>query len=77
MQAACYTCPMNDEVPISDARANLSELVTEVRMLRRCVLLTQRGKVRAAVVPGELGDAIRAVGGPEAALKILSAALPG
>jgi prevent-host-death family protein len=57
---------------ISDARANLSELVTSVRMLRRCVLLTQRGKPRAAVVPHELGEAINAAGGPDAVLKLLA-----
>lgn len=62
---------METEVPISEARANLSELVASVRLLRRCVLLTQRGKPRAAIVPAELGEAINAAGGPDAALKLL------
>ena len=65
---------MDDErVAISDARANLTELVASVRLLRRCVFLTQRGKVRAAIVPAELGEAVQAAGGPDAALKKLGA----
>jgi len=72
-QAVCYTRLMEQEsVAISDARANLTELVNSVRLLRRCVLLTQRGKVRAAIVPGELGEAIQAAGGPDAALAKLA-----
>jgi prevent-host-death family protein len=64
---------MEDEnVAISDARANLTEIVASVRLLRRCVFLTQRGKVRAAIVPAELGEAIQAAGGPDAALKKLT-----
>jgi prevent-host-death family protein len=63
----------NESLPISDARANLTELVASVRLLRRCVFLTQRGKVRAAIVPAELGEAIQAAGGPDAALKKLTA----
>lgn len=59
-------------VAISDARANLTELVASVRLLRRCVLLTQRGKARAAIVPAELGEAINAAGGPDAALALLN-----
>ena len=71
-QAIWYSALVAEEtVPISTARANLTELVTSVRMLRRCVLLTQRGKVRAAIVPAELGEAINAAGGPDAALKLL------
>jgi prevent-host-death family protein len=62
----------DEQVPISEARANLSELVASVRLLRRCVLLTQRGKPRAAVVPAELGEAIIAAGGPDAALRKLT-----
>jgi prevent-host-death family protein len=64
----------NESLPISDARANLTELIASVRLLRRCVFLTQRGKVRAAIIPADLGEAIQAVGGPDAALKKLTAA---
>lgn len=59
-------------MPISEARANLTELIASVRLLRRCVFLTQRGKVRAAIVPPELGEAIQAAGGPDAALAKLA-----
>lgn len=59
---------------VSDARANMSDLLASVRYQRRCVLLTQRGKIRAAVIPPDLGEAIIAVGGPDAALAALRAA---
>jgi prevent-host-death family protein len=58
-------------LPISEARANLTELVASVRLLRECVLLTQRGKPRAAIVPLDLGEAIGAAGGVDNALAIL------
>jgi prevent-host-death family protein len=71
-QAVCYSSRMDEgSLPISDARANLTEVIASVRLLRRCVMLTQRGKPRAAIVPAELGDAINAAGGPDAALAIL------
>lgn len=73
-----YTPTVTDEqVPISEARANLSELVHSVRLLRKCVMLTQRGKPRAAIVTAELGEAVIAAGGPDAALAILSSAMEG
>jgi hypothetical protein len=59
-------------VPISEARSNLSDLVSEVRLLRRCVLLTQRGKTRAAIIPGELGELINQLGGPDVAIGLLT-----
>jgi prevent-host-death family protein len=63
---------MEDEtMPISEARANLTDLVGRVRWQRHCVMLTQRGARRAAIVPADLGDAIADVGGPDAALAIL------
>lgn len=72
MGSPWYTTTVTDEqVPISEARANLSDLVASVRLLRRCVMLTQRGKPRAAIVPAELGEAINAAGGPDAVLKML------
>ena len=61
-------------VPISEARQNLSDLVSTVRLLRRCVLLTQRGKTRAAIVPAELGEMINQVGGPDVAIDLLTRA---
>lgn len=60
-----------DEKPIAEARANLSELIATVRLLRQGVRLTRRGKPQAAVVPTELADAAEAVGGMDAAAEIL------
>lgn len=60
-----------DEQPISEARANLTELVANVRLLRRGIFLTRRDKRQAAIVPVELGEAAEAVGGPDAAVAIL------
>jgi prevent-host-death family protein len=72
-QEVWYSALVDTEsVAISEARANLSEVVSSVRLLRRCVFLTQRGKRRAALVPVELGEAVKAAGGPDAALKLLS-----
>ena len=60
-----------DDKPIAEARANLTELVANVRLLRRPVRLSRRGKPQAALVPVELADAAEAVGGPDAAAEIL------
>ena len=62
---------VKDELPISEARANLSEVINQVRLLRRCVRLTSRGKPHAALVPVELADAAGDAGGPEIAAEIL------
>lgn len=59
--------------PIAEARANLSELLNSVRLLRRVYFLTSRGKSQAAVVPAELGEAIVEAGGADAVLKLLRA----
>ncbi len=60
-----------DDKPIAEARANLTELVANVRLLRHSVHLTRRGKPQAAIVPVELADAAEAVGGPDAAAEML------
>jgi prevent-host-death family protein len=60
-----------DEQPIAEARANLSDLIARVRLLRTQVRLTRRGKPQAAVVPVELADAAEAVGGPDKAAELL------
>lgn len=60
-----------DYKPIAEARANLSELTTSVRLLRQGVQLTRRGKPQAALVPFELAEAAEAVGGMDAATEIL------
>lgn len=63
-----------DDKPIAEARANLSELIASVRLLRLGVLLTRRGKPQAALVPYELAQAADAVGGMDAAIGILNKA---
>jgi hypothetical protein len=65
---------MNDDVTITEARANLSEVVATARLQKRCIFLTQRRNRRGAVISAELGEAIQAAGGPETALKLLTAA---
>jgi prevent-host-death family protein len=60
-----------DEKPIAEARANLSELIATVRLLRQGVHLTRRGKPQAAIVPVELADAAEVVGGMDTATEIL------
>jgi hypothetical protein len=63
-----------DEFLAGDARANLTEIVARVRMLRTVVTIVAPTKARkpiAAVVPAELGEAINAAGGPDVALKLL------
>lgn len=60
-----------DDKPISDARANLTEMVASVRLLRRAVRLSRRGKPQAALVPVELAEAAEAAGGMDAAAEIL------
>jgi prevent-host-death family protein len=64
----------DDDVTITEGRANLSEVVATARLQHRCIFLTQRGKRRGAVVSAELGEAIQAAGGPDAALALLNAA---
>lgn len=64
-----------EEQPISEARANITELVASVRLLRRCVFLTRRDKPQAVIVPVELGEAVLAVGGADAATALLKAAI--
>lgn len=58
-------------LPTSEARANLSDVIASVRLLRICTYLTRRGKPQAAIVPVELADAVRDAGGPDAAAEIL------
>lgn len=66
----------DENIPISEARANITEVIASVRLLRRCVFLTRRDKPQAAVVPVELGELVRAVGGVDAATAILTGHVP-
>ncbi|MCX5209726.1 type II toxin-antitoxin system Phd/YefM family antitoxin [Kitasatospora sp. NBC_00240] len=67
---------ITDDVPISEARANITDVIASVRLLRRCVFLTRRDKPQAAVIPVELGQLIRQVGGVDAAAAILTGHVP-
>jgi len=60
-----------DDKPIAEARANLTELIASVRLLRQGVQLSRRGKPQAALVPFELATAAEAAGGMDAATEIL------
>lgn len=59
-------------MPASQARANISEVITRVRLLRWTIFLTNRGKPVAAVVPIALGKLVRRAGGADAAAAILA-----
>jgi hypothetical protein len=61
--------------PIAEARTNLSELHSAVRLLRRVYFLTSRGTRQVALVPVELGELAEQVGGPDSAAAILAAHL--
>ena len=60
-----------EELPIAEARANLSEITSRVRHTREPVRLTRRGSPQAAIVTAELGDAAEAAGGLDKAAEIL------
>ncbi|GLW73709.1 hypothetical protein Kpho02_60070 [Kitasatospora phosalacinea] len=57
--------------PIAEARANLSELLSAVRLLKRTYFLASRGKRQAALVPVDLGELVEQVGGPDKAAQLL------
>ncbi|MFF5261447.1 type II toxin-antitoxin system Phd/YefM family antitoxin [Actinomadura viridis] len=60
-----------ESLPTSEARANLSDVIASVRLLRRCIYLTRRDKPQAALVPVELADAAVEAGGADPAAQIL------
>jgi len=60
-----------ENVPVADARANLTDVVARVRYTRESVRLTRRGTPQAVIVPVDIGDLIEAVGGPDKAGEIL------
>lgn len=73
---------MNDKAEISqdmrvaDARANITELISHVRLLRWIVILRNRRTPMAGLVPIELAEAAKKVGGADKAIAILSAHFP-
>jgi hypothetical protein len=60
--------------PITEARANISDLVAATQLLRRVYFLTRRDTRKAALIPAELGELIVQVGGVEKAAEILRSA---
>lgn len=52
-----------DTMQVSDARANLTEVVNAVRLQDRTVRLTRRGTPQAAIVPMDVLDLIEQAGG--------------
>lgn len=55
-----------DAQPISEARANLTDLVSAVRFQKRLVYLTKRDAPQAALIPTSTANLIREVGGLDA-----------
>ena len=60
-----------NELPIAEARANLSDVASQVRYTREPVRLTRRGTPQVTLVPVEIGDLVEAVGGSDRAAEIL------
>lgn len=54
-----YTDPMS-EMPVTDARQHLSDVVNRAHFAGETVYLTRRGRRLAAVVPAELLEALEA-----------------
>jgi len=52
-----------ETMAVSEARANLTEVVNAVRLQDRSVRLTRRGAPQAAVVPIDVLDLIEQLGG--------------
>lgn len=66
---------ISEDMKVADARANLTELISRVRLLRWTIVLSNRQTPMAALVPIELGQLIRRAGGADAAAAILEAHL--
>lgn len=66
--------PINPEMAVAEARANLTEVLNAVRLQDRTVRIGRRGVPQAGVVPIDVLDLIDAVGGLAATRAILSIA---
>jgi len=60
-----------DEIGIAEARSNLTELVTHVRLLKRVKFLTNRNRRMAALVPVEVGELVEEFGSPDALVEFV------
>lgn len=63
---------IKEDVKVAVARANITEVIARVRLLRWTVFLINRQTPMAAVVPIELGRLIRRAGGADVAAGILA-----
>lgn len=63
---------IQEDVTVAVARANITEVISRVRLLRWTVFLINRRTPMAAVVPIELGRLIRRAGGADQAAAILA-----
>jgi prevent-host-death family protein len=63
-----------DDLSIAEARANLSEVLSSVRLQDRKVRLNRRGAPQAVVLPPDFDALIEAAGGLDAARDALRAA---
>ncbi|MGA5435466.1 prevent-host-death family protein [Streptomyces cellulosae] len=66
-----------NEHSIAEARANLSEVLSAVRLRRETHFLYSRSKGQAAVVPFDLGQLIEEAGGPDAVADLLKSRKEG
>lgn len=66
---------IEQDMKVADARANLTELISRVRLLRWTVFLHNRRTPMAALVPIEVGKLIRRAGGADQVVAILEAHL--
>jgi len=48
-----YDRCMSDEIPVTEARAQFSELINRVGFGKECIVLTRHGKPLVALVPAE------------------------
>jgi hypothetical protein len=66
---------IEQDMVVSAARANITEVLARVRLLRWTVFLLNRRTPVAAIVPIELGQLVRQIGGADRAAEILRAHL--
>lgn len=62
---------VREDMVVSEARANITEVLARVRLLRWTVFLFNRRTPVAAIVPIELGRLVRRAGGADRAAEIL------
>lgn len=61
-----------EDMPVSEARANITDVIQHVRLLRWTVLLTNRDRPVVGMIPVGLAKLIRRSGGADAVAQILA-----